>query len=274
MFQGSLKKISAKLSLLAIASTTAITAALPAQALPGSVNGRYQGLIQAMYCPEAQPDYGFYNQYGYWEGGEYICGDQYARAGYWVYSFPNWYVWGYDTARENRRDEVEVEETVTTRDASEDPTSAYGDYSDLVQIFACPEGKETYGEYYDYGYWEGGEWCGKEAAAGYLVYSSPNWYVWNEREGDTTVADNIQFDPNAQLLLENTEGEAWLDLEEEAPEAPIQTTDDSWLNLNEDNAPKDNIRLDPNTPLLLESDDGDAWLELEEEAPAETIDAT
>lgn len=42
MFQGSLQKIAAKLSLLAIAATTAATTVLPAEALPGSVNGRYQ----------------------------------------------------------------------------------------------------------------------------------------------------------------------------------------------------------------------------------------
>lgn len=274
MLQGTVKKFLAKLSIMAIAGTTAITAAQPAQAIPGSVNGRYQGLIQAMYCPEAQPDYGFYNQYGYWEGGEYICGDQYARAGYWVYSFPNWYVWGYDTAADNSRDQAE-ETAATTNDVNDDPTSAYGDYRDLVQVFSCPDAQNTYGEYFDYGYWEGGEWCAKEAAAGYLVYSSPNWYVWNERDGENTVADN-RLDLNSPLLIEddNTNEDVFIDPNGEIPLETIDSSDGLWLDSDSDveTPPADNIGLDSNSPLLLETDDGEAWIELEEEAPTETID--
>lgn len=176
MQQGIAKKFLAKVSVVAIAGMTAVTAALPAVAMPGDVNGRYQSLIQAIYCPEAQPDYGFYNHYGYWEGGDYICNDQYARAGYWVYSFPNWYVWGYDTQQTATREAEEPTVSANNTDA----TSAYGNYRGLVQVFACADDQDTYGKYYDYGYWEGGEWCGKEAADGYLVYSAPDWYVWRD----------------------------------------------------------------------------------------------
>ena len=129
------------------------------------MNGRYEGLIQTMYCPQAEPEYGSYNHYGYWEGGDYICDDQYAEAGYWVYDYPNWYVWGYD----NYQDDAQSDATAT----------AYGRYSDLVQVLTCEEDYAGYGEYNDYGYWSGGSWCGEDGAEGYWVYSYPNWYIWN-----------------------------------------------------------------------------------------------
>ena len=160
-----LQNFPTKLSLMVIAAATAVTATAPALASP-SVNGRYEGLIQTMYCPQAESEYGRYNHYGYWNGGDYICDDQYAEAGYWVYQYPNWYVWAYDTD--------------TYNDTSfNDPSSAYGSYANLVQILTCYEDQGTYGEYYDYGYWSGGEWCGEKAEEGYWVYDAPDWYIWS-----------------------------------------------------------------------------------------------
>ena len=123
MFEGLMRNFPRRLSVMAIATTTAVMATLPTFASP-SVNGRYEGLIQTMNCPAAEPEYGSYNHYGYWEGGDYICGNQYAEAGYWVYDYPNWYVWACDT---NNYEDLSHGE----------PTSEYGVHDNRVPVPTC-----------------------------------------------------------------------------------------------------------------------------------------
>ncbi|WP_038250499.1 hypothetical protein [Ghiorsea bivora] len=45
--------------------------------------------------------------------------------------------------------------------------SAFGAYTDLIQTIARPSDTADYGEYCNYGYYEGGYWCGQAAAVGY-----------------------------------------------------------------------------------------------------------
>lgn len=156
----------AQLSAVAIAATTSLIATAPivqAQPISASVDGRYEDLEQVLYCPQARGEYGSFNEYGYWEGGV-VCDDEYGSAGYWVYDFPNWYIWNYDVDADSNY---------------EDPTSAYGQYSGLVQVLTCYDDAAGYGDYSNYGYWEGGSWCGQYGEAGYWVYSYPDWYVWS-----------------------------------------------------------------------------------------------
>jgi len=63
--------------------------------------------------------------------------------------------------------------------ADEPPTaSANGRYDGLVQEMSCPRDSAKYGYFYDYGYWQGGEWCGQIGQAGYWVWLDTTWYVW------------------------------------------------------------------------------------------------
>ena len=62
--------------------------------------------------------------------------------------------------------------------------SAYEKYSDLIQVLYCPEDQGGYGDYDDYGYWSGGDWCGQTGEDGYWVYSDYSWYVWSREGGD------------------------------------------------------------------------------------------
>lgn len=68
-------------------------AAEKAQPDATSAYGKYTTLIQTLNCPADKATYGNYMDYGYWGGGAW-CG-QTGSAGYWVWVFPNWYVWKY-----------------------------------------------------------------------------------------------------------------------------------------------------------------------------------
>lgn len=56
-----------------------------------TVGGKYSDLIQVMECEQDTRQYGEFRDYGYWGGGPW-CG-QTGQAGYWVWVYPNWYVW-------------------------------------------------------------------------------------------------------------------------------------------------------------------------------------
>ena len=60
-------------------------------------------------------------------------------------------------------------------------SSANGKYDNLIQILNCPRDRSTYGEFNDYGYWQGGAWCGQTGKPGYWVWVEPNWYVWQNK---------------------------------------------------------------------------------------------
>jgi len=60
-------------------------------------------------------------------------------------------------------------------------TSADGKYSELLQTLPCPADKKSYGDFKDWGHWNGGAWCGQNGVAGYWVYAYPNWYVWKTK---------------------------------------------------------------------------------------------
>lgn len=63
-------------------------------------------------------------------------------------------------------------------------TSAGGKYENLIQVLPCPSDKSKYGEFNDYGYWEGGTWCGQSGRSGYWVWAAPKWYVWEKKLRD------------------------------------------------------------------------------------------
>ncbi|MGB8700405.1 MAG: hypothetical protein WCD18_13400 [Thermosynechococcaceae cyanobacterium] len=92
-----MKKILSAVASLVLMSAAMIEAPIPnvhAQPVPAlsSANQKYKKLIQVLPCPGDRSQYGEYSDYGYWGGGRW-CG-QNGMAGYWVWLYPNWYVWG------------------------------------------------------------------------------------------------------------------------------------------------------------------------------------
>jgi hypothetical protein len=59
--------------------------------------------------------------------------------------------------------------------------SAGDKYSHLLRTLNVPDDEATYGELYDYGYYSGAEYAGHtDLPAGFWVYVSPNWYIWEK----------------------------------------------------------------------------------------------
>lgn len=164
-----LKTLSRKMAAVAIAASTTVFSFAPfsvAQGNPSaSVAGKYRNLLQVLECAADLGSYGSFNDYGYWGGGSW-CGS-YGQAGYWVYDYPNWYIWGSES---------------TTVPVNNVPAiaSVNGKYSNLIQVLSCEEDQGSYGNFSDYGYWGGGSWCGDVGAAGHWVYVYPNWYIWGD----------------------------------------------------------------------------------------------
>jgi hypothetical protein len=67
--------------------------------------------------------------------------------------------------------EIDVRET----------NSVDGKYANLLQTIHCPTESASLGQFKDYGYLGGGKWCGQEAKAGFWVWVSPNWYIWEKQ---------------------------------------------------------------------------------------------
>jgi len=56
-----------------------------------SANGKYSNLLQTLKCRNDRKQYGNFKDFGYWAGGAW-CGQK-GKAGYWVWVYPNWYIW-------------------------------------------------------------------------------------------------------------------------------------------------------------------------------------
>jgi len=71
---------------------------------------------------------------------------------------------------------------IFTFQAFADEESVQGKYDNLIQRIDCSADEVNYGKSYDYGYWAGGAWCGKTGKAGYWVWVSPSWFVWENKK--------------------------------------------------------------------------------------------
>ncbi len=164
--------------ILGLASCGWLAVATAADPLPfaASEQGKYYSYTgkpsQVLHCPgeSTNPLIGRHYDYGRWEGGRW-CG-QIGKPGYWVYHYPNWYVWP----------EQRGVDSPSPPAAGESDATVGGRYSELVAQIPCPQNRRTFQpQPYEWGKrWEG-RWCG-EYAKGYWVYCYPQWYVWKRRE--------------------------------------------------------------------------------------------
>lgn len=61
--------------------------------------------------------------------------------------------------------------------------SVGGRYRDLLRIIEIPGDRDVYGEFREWGHWQGSAYRGYgDLPAGWWVYVHPRWYVWGRRE--------------------------------------------------------------------------------------------
>ncbi|HEY9841505.1 MAG: hypothetical protein ACAI44_15950 [Candidatus Sericytochromatia bacterium] len=67
-----------------------------------------------------------------------------------------------------------------------DKATVGGKYKDLLKTISCPAERKSeeaeHGKFYEEGFVDEVEYCGKDMPAGYWVYVSPNWYIWGKKE--------------------------------------------------------------------------------------------
>ncbi len=62
---------------------------MPAQA---HVYGKYRGLLRKICVPQDLASFQRFHDWGHWNGTEW-AGHRDLPTGYWVYVYPNWYIW-------------------------------------------------------------------------------------------------------------------------------------------------------------------------------------
>jgi hypothetical protein len=131
-----------------------------------TAEGKYTRLLTVIHMPKDKDAYGEYSDYGEYNGTEWGNYKGLPK-GYWVYVYPHWYIWeqkGKGGAK------------LPWKKASVD-----GKYSKLLAVIHVPDDKGEYGEYKDYGAFNGTEWAGyKGLPKGYWVYVHPHWYIWKK----------------------------------------------------------------------------------------------
>jgi uncharacterized protein (TIGR03067 family) len=148
-----------------------------------SCQGRCKNLLKMIDVPEDLPSYGPAFEYGPYTGTEW-AGHKDLPPGYWVYVYPNWYIWGEATPP--------PEEPLLER-AKRD-----GKYSNLLRKITVRDDFQLFGMFHDWGYYDGTEWAGhKDLPPGYWVYVFPNWYIWK----DVDTKSPLSVSPKKDMLL-------------------------------------------------------------------------
>ena len=108
-------------------------------------------------------------------------------------------------------------------------------YSTLLRQIHVPADRETYGDFYDWGYWSGTAYAGhNDLPPGYWVYLFPNWYIFKDdasnrakRAWGPEQATGAPDTPNAGDIRtawasKTPDGQPeWLDLEYATPVMPL-----------------------------------------------------
>jgi len=149
-----------------------------------TLNGKYSKLLMKIKRPGDRRQYKRFVEYGYQPYGLRL--GKWAPEGFYVYLYPNWYIW------KNLKKPEKIPEN-----AYQNIKYTYK-YSELIQYFRCPKDRKNYSDNYEYGWYDAAAkypYCGVYSKPGHWVYSYPNWYVWNKRE---KVEDYRKVDPNIE----------------------------------------------------------------------------
>ena len=63
--------------------------------------------------------------------------------------------------------------------AADEKARVGGKYDTLLRRIKVAQDRQGYGDFTDYGYWEGNAYAGyNNLPRGYWVYAYPHWYIW------------------------------------------------------------------------------------------------
>jgi hypothetical protein len=131
-----------------------------------TVDGKYTRLLAVIHVPGDKDDYGEFKDYGAFSGTEWGSYKGLPK-GNWVYVYPHWYIW----EKEGKGGDVLPLEKASVK----------GKYSRLLTVIHVPGDKREYGEFKDYGAFNGTEWGSyKGLPKGKWVYVYPHWYIWEK----------------------------------------------------------------------------------------------
>jgi hypothetical protein len=132
-----------------------------------NVNDKYNRLLKKIYVPDDR--YGFRELYewGYRTITSYK-GNYNIPRGYWVYSYPYWYIW-----------ENETGSSSPDRPIDREGASFNGRYRNLKKTMYIPSDKEKHGKSKEFGYMTKSTYYSFSGLpSGYWVYYYPYMYIW------------------------------------------------------------------------------------------------
>jgi hypothetical protein len=132
-----------------------------------SVDGKYETSLKAFLVPSDGDRYGELYDWGFRTSATYGM-ERDLPTGYWVYSYPYWYIW-----------ETKTGETEGPLDCAK--ASVDGKYKNLLKTLSVPRDRDGRGEFFEFGYADYRGYAGYTGLPpGYWVYVSPNWYIWED----------------------------------------------------------------------------------------------
>jgi hypothetical protein len=137
-----------------------------------SVNYKYKTILKTFSAPADKDTYGEFYDWGHHTSTTYGR-NRNLPTGYWVYSYPHWYIWKSKTGG--------AESFLNYAKASVD-----GKYKTILKTFSVPSDGDRYGEFLDWGLRTSATYgIEKDLPTGYWVYAYPYWYIWKTKTGET-----------------------------------------------------------------------------------------
>jgi hypothetical protein len=147
-----------------------------------SVNGKYRGLLKTLNVPNDRNSYRDLYEGGYRNTSSY-SGNYNIPGGYWVYSYPYWYIWESKTGDGGGGS------------IDEDRASVDDKYNRLLKTIYAPDDRNRFRDLYEWGYRNNSSYEGnRNLPGGYWVYLFPYWYIWESESGSSHHHDKPSID--------------------------------------------------------------------------------
>jgi hypothetical protein len=138
----------------------------------GSVNCKYKTILKTFLASADRETYGELYDWGFRTSTTYGRNRK-LPTGYWVYSYPNWYIWKAKSGK--------TESLLDYAKASLD-----GKYETILKTFLVPSDSDRYGVFHDWGFRTSVTYgMERDLPTGYWVYAYPYWYIWKTKTGET-----------------------------------------------------------------------------------------